>query len=96
MLKTTFSAIIAIVITISAFSQDTPQPAFDFLIKYPNVRDFTMSADGNEAYFTIQNPLEELAVIIKMTKTKSKWSEPVMVPFSGQYRDIEPSSLPMD
>jgi hypothetical protein len=71
-----------------------PVPAFDFLIQYPNVRDFTMTADGNEAYFTIQNPLEELAIIVRMTKNKNKWSEPAMVPFTGNYRDIEPSLSP--
>lgn len=73
---------------------EKPQPAFDFLIKYPNVRDFTLSTDGNEAYFTVQNPLEELSVIVRMTKSKDKWSEPTMVPFTGHYRDIEPSLSP--
>jgi hypothetical protein len=94
MLKTICSALIVWMIISTSFSQDTPQPAFDFLIKYPNVRDFTMNADGNEAYFTIQNPLEELAIIVRMTKNKDKWSEPVMVPFTGHYRDIEPSLSP--
>lgn len=81
---------------ITCFAQDMhhPQPAFDFLIKYPNVRDFTMTSDGNEAYFTLQNPLEELAIIVRMTKSKNKWSAPVMVFFTGSYRDIEPSLSP--
>lgn len=79
---------------VKAQAQDRPQPAFDFLIKYPNVRDFTMTTDGNEAYFTIQNPLEEFSMIVRMNKSKEKWSEPVMVPFTGHYRDIEPSLSP--
>ena len=80
----------------TGFTQETekPQPAFDFLIKYPNVRDFTLTADGNEAYFTVQNPLEELAVIVRMTKEKNKWSAPAMVSFTGHFRDIEPSLSP--
>jgi len=94
--KSKLSVIVALVITTSVFSQEMskPVPAFDFLIQYPNVRDFTMNTDGNEAYFTIQNPLEELAIIVRMTKKKNKWSKPIMLPFCGNYRDIEPSLSP--
>ncbi len=96
MIKTFHSTLFAWMMVASAFSQDkpNPEPAFDFLIQYPNVRDFTMSTDGSEAYFTIQNPLEELAIIVRMTKKKNKWSGPAMVSFSGNFRDIEPSLSP--
>ncbi len=78
--------------TLSAISQNTssPQPAFEFLTKYPHVRDFTLSQNQNEAYFTIQSPFEELETIACMKRTKGKWSEPALVNFTGKYRDIEP------
>jgi len=96
MIKTSCSILVLLTICSTGFSQDMhhPEPAFDFLIKYPSVRDFTMNADGNEAYFTIQNQLEELAIIVRMTKSKNVWSSPVMVPFAGDYRDLEPSLSP--
>jgi len=73
-----------------AQSNTSPLPAFEFLAKYPSVRDFTMSADGKEAYLTVQNLLEDVSAIVRITRTKDAWSEPQLIPFSGQYRDIEP------
>ncbi|MES2284983.1 MAG: hypothetical protein V4547_04780 [Bacteroidota bacterium] len=79
-------------ISLSAFAQNTvfPLPAFEFLSKYSNVRDFTISQNQNEAYFSIQSPHEEISVIAYTKKNNGNWSEPELVNFTGKYRDIEP------
>ena len=85
---------IIVITLISGFTfsqeQEKPMPAFDILKKYQNVRDFTISKNQDEIYFTIQNPSEERAVIAVIKKKKKRWSEPEMTSFSGNYRNIEP------
>jgi len=66
------------------------EPAFEMLQKFPNVRDLAMTSTKDEAYLTIQSPLEEVSVIAKLKKTNNDWSEPVIASFSGKYKDIEP------
>ncbi len=70
------------------------EPAFGLLAEYQKVRDFTMTSDGKEAYFTLQSPLEEVAVIAVIRKKGDSWSEPDIVHFSGKYRDLEPFISP--
>lgn len=70
------------------------EPAFSFLKRFPNVRDFTLSAAGNEAYFTVQSPLEELGAVACIKEKAGRWSEPVLVHFTGRWRDIEPFLAP--
>lgn len=67
-----------------------PQPVFPFLQPYPNVRDFALSPAANEAYFTLQSPLEELGAIACIKKKNGEWQKPHLVNFTGRYRDIEP------
>lgn len=68
---------------------ESVKPAFKILREYQKIRDFTMTSDGKEAYFTIQSPLEEVAVIALIRKKGEDWTEPEIVTFSGQYRDLE-------
>lgn len=77
-------------------SQDlaTVAPAFEMLSKYPNIRDIALSPSGNEAYFTIQSPLEEISIIANIKKESGVWLEPKMVSFSGRYKDLEPFLAP--
>ena len=44
------------------------EPALDVFSEYPNIRDFTISSSGDEAYFTIQSPLEEISIIASIKK----------------------------
>jgi len=75
-------------------AQNEAIPAFESLIDYPNVRDLTLSKNGNEAYLTVQSPLEEVSTIVKIEKTDTDWSEPKIVSFSGMFKDIEPFLSP--
>jgi Tol biopolymer transport system component len=57
-------------------------------------RDFTISPNGNELFFTIQHPKFLASVIIRMIKTNGIWSKPEVTPFSGVFRDLEASFAP--
>lgn len=70
--------------------QNAPTPVDCFLKQFPNVRDWALSPKGDEAYFTIQSPLEELGAIACSRKVKGTWKKPELVNFTGRYRDIEP------
>ncbi|VXB51713.1 conserved hypothetical protein [Flavobacterium sp. 9AF] len=69
---------------------ETVVPAFDFLIQFTNCRDFTLSKNQDEIYFTIQNTTEEISRIAYSKKIKNKWTTPELVSFSSDHRDIEP------
>ena len=76
-----------------ALSQ-TVSPALEIISHYPKVRDFTMSPDGNEAYFTLQSPYEEISAIAIIRKKNGKWKKAKLAEFSGKYRDLEASLSP--
>lgn len=73
---------------------EKPEPAIHELSKFGNVRDFTLSSSGKEAFFSLQSPLGEISVIMCIKKTSDTWSEPFIVPFSGKFQDIEPFLSP--
>ena len=62
--------------------------------QFISCRDFTLSSNGNEAYFTIQNLNESKGAIVKTEKLNDTWSNFEIVSFSGTYRDIEPFLSP--
>ena len=66
------------------------QEVLSNLKDFPNVRDFTVSANGKEAYFTTQSPNEEISLIISVTKQNDVWTSPKLVSFSNEYKDLEP------
>lgn len=70
------------------------EPIDELFEKYTNVRDFTISKNGKEAYFTMQDPTDSYAVIACIKKNDSGWGEPELVSFAGEYRDIEPFLTP--
>lgn len=75
----------------NAQSAISPSPAFlNLLNDYPNVRDFTISENGKEAYFSAQSPLGELSVIMRIKNIDDRWTTPELASFSGKYMDLEP------
>lgn len=70
------------------------EPAIESLSKYQKIRDFTITSDGDEAYLTVQSPLEEVCVIAMVKKSDNMWSEPEVLKFSGKYKDLEPFLSP--
>ncbi|MER3373675.1 MAG: hypothetical protein RIM83_03475 [Allomuricauda sp.] len=82
--------------TLIAFGQNeiTVHPAMEVLKEFDKVRDFTMDASGSEAYFTIQSQTEEVSVISTSSKNGDAWGTPMVAPFSGTYKDMEPFLSP--
>ncbi len=66
----------------------------DVISKFPTVRDFTISPNQEELYFTAQGYAGELSTIIRVTKKDNTWSKPEIASFSGKYRDLEPMFSP--
>jgi len=57
-----------------------------------NERDFAISNDGKEIYFTISGPRGSNQTIVHCRKDNSgKWTRPEVVSFSGRHDDLEPA-----
>ena len=55
-------------------------------------RDFALSPDGTEIFYTLQSPKGNFQTIIYLKKDeKGKWSRPEVAPFSGTFTDLEPA-----
>jgi len=55
-------------------------------------RDFALSPDGTEIFYTLQSPKGNFQAIIYLKKdAKGKWSHPEVAPFSGKFTDLEPA-----
>lgn len=72
----------------------SPRPLIKSSSGLPNMRDFTMSKNGKEAYATVVSPLEDIAVIVRLKKTRTKWKLIEILSFSGIYNDLEPFLSP--
>ncbi|MDX2303319.1 MAG: hypothetical protein NW226_10985 [Microscillaceae bacterium] len=95
--KTIFFWIICLGFWAELPAQENPQvkPALGgILSKFSTLRDLTISAGGDEVYFTIQSPTEEVSTISFLRKKNKQWSEPAIAPFSGKYKDLEPFLTP--
>lgn len=58
-------------------------------------RDFALSPDGTEVFYTLQSPQGNFQTIIYRKKdTRGKWSKPAIAPFAGKYSDLEPAFTP--
>lgn len=60
------------------------------LNQFLNVRDFCISQNGHEAFFTIQSPGQEISQIAYIKKENNKWLEPELLPFCDKYMYLEP------
>jgi Tol biopolymer transport system component len=57
-----------------------------------NERDFAISPDGKEIYFTIASPRSDFQTIVFCKQVKSgEWTKPEVVSFAGLYSDLEPA-----
>lgn len=70
--------------------ENTIKPGFEFLQKFNNIRDLSISKNQNEIFFTIQNTNDDIALIAYSKKENNIWHKPQLVNFSGKHRDIEP------
>lgn len=56
------------------------------------VRDMTISPDGNEIFYTVQWRVR--SVIVRIVCEDGIWSSPEIAPFSGRWDDLEPMFAP--
>jgi len=57
---------------------------------YQNVRDFCISPNQQEAFFTLQSSGQELSQIVTIRKIDHEWTTPQLLPFSNSYNYLEP------
>lgn len=62
--------------------------------EFPNVRDITISNNGNEMYFTVESFKKEFSFIAVSKKINGKWNKPKVASFSGKDKDLEPFLAP--
>lgn len=94
--KISFLLSVIICGTITVFSQVTGKVeiANENLNQFQNIRDFSISQNNDEIYFTLQSPFQEISQILSMKKLNGKWSEPILMPFSDKFSDMEPFLSP--
>jgi len=56
-----------------------------------NERDFALSPDGNEMYYTISTPKSTFQTIVYCKKSKDGWTKPEVAAFAGEFSDLEPA-----
>ena len=57
-----------------------------------NERDFAISPDGKEIYFTVSTPKSSFQTIVFCKKVQEGWwTQPEVVSFAGEYSDLEPA-----
>jgi len=83
---------ILLFVTIFSFSQDSLQVTlFDqSLNQFLNVRDFCISKDQSEAFFTIQSPDGAISQLVCIRKAENSWSEPELLSFCDENSYMEP------
>ena len=55
-------------------------------------RDFALSPNGNEIFYTLQMPQSTFQTILYTSKNSTgQWSDPVVASFAGRYSDLEPA-----
>ena len=59
-----------------------------------NERDFALSPDGKELFFTLNNLNNSLRALVHCVQQDGRWTSPEVVSFSGTYKDIEPFFSP--
>ncbi len=97
MLYKVLSVTFCIIITLNVSGQSKTQvePAFTNLFsEFQNVRDFSMTSDGTEVYFTAQSILEEISIIVQAIKTEDSWIKKQLIRSSGKFKDLEPFLAP--
>ena len=55
-------------------------------------RDFAISPDGNEIFYTLQSPQGVFQTIVQIKRlSNGKWGKPEIAPFAGNCSDLEPA-----
>lgn len=95
-------ALAIILLPTPSFAQQLKLPAFNSppakvtllseLSSCINERDFALSPDGTELYYTISTPRSTFQTIVYSKKSSNgEWSSPEVASFAGEFSDLEPA-----
>ena len=59
-----------------------------------NERDIAINREGTLILYSLGDYTQSQRILVQLAKISGKWSQPVMLPFSGRYDDIEPHFAP--
>lgn len=79
-------------VTVSSQQIKSVFPAF--FGEFPHVRDYAMTSEQNEVYFTVESYKKGYSFIAVIRKENGKWIPPKVASFSGMYKDLEPFLSP--
>lgn len=81
-----------LVLTTIVNAQNTPLPELfnKQLNAFLNIRDFCISSEEDEAYFTIQSPDQQISQLAVITKRGKKWNPPTLLAFCDSFTYMEP------
>ena len=86
----TFLFCLCLMSTVNSQSKDNSVTPFldQMVTQFPNVRDIALSHD--EAIFSAQSEMGDVSALVYVKHHEEGWTSPEVLPFSGQYFDIEP------
>ncbi len=83
-----------LLLSITVSSQNIQKVFPEILKEFPQVRDFAMTTNQDEIYFTVDSYKKEYSFIAFTKKVNNQWSQPAVASFSGMYKDLEPFLSP--
>src|SRR5690606_16827895 len=88
-----YNIVIVILLFLNSLSAQTDPELVHFdnkLNEFLNVRDFCISRDGDEAFFTLQSPSTAISQIAVIKKENNDWLDPELLPFCDAFTYLEP------
>ena len=86
--------VVFLLFSLTITGQDIKKTLPNVFDGFPHVRDFSMTKNQDEIYFTIQSFKKEYSFIAVVKKEKGQWSKPKVASFSGKFKDLEPFLSP--
>ncbi|MCL8008941.1 hypothetical protein M8845_16030 [Gelidibacter japonicus] len=88
-----YNIVIVTLLFLNSLSAQTDPELVHFdnkLNEFLNMRDFCISRDGDEAFFTLQSPSTAISQIAVIKKENNDWLDPELLPFCDAFTYLEP------
>ena len=86
--------LLILIVTSSISAQKIERTMTSVFDQFPHVRDFAITQNKDEVYFTVESYKKEYSFIAFVKKVGDTWSAPKVASFSGHYKDLEPFLSP--
>lgn len=91
MIKPKILILLLLISTISIAQNEKDIIPFNKLLdQFISVRDFCLSKNGKEAFFTIQSPNQEISQLAYIKKKENQWEQPELLAFGDSFMYLEP------